>query len=147
MNRALTSLHKEVHSQSHITHYLLVLKIFKGIKKKLYDCCNFIEPGHGASHASDGDRYTIMTYGNGAGFKANQAEVDEDYELYIQRGPVPEESLDYEYKFPSSAPLSSETHGGDDVGIWAIGIYGVFVFLHFKTRNQKKYNFHLILRF
>ena len=79
-----------------------------------------------------------MTYGNGAGFNANQAEVDEDYELYIQRGPVPEESLDYEYKFPSSAPLSSETHGGDDVGIWAIGIYGVFVILHCKTRNQKK---------
>ena len=92
-------------------------------RETTYDCCNFLEPGHSAGHASDGDRYTIMTYGNGAGFNANKAEVDDDYELYIQRGPVPEESLDYGYKFPSSAPLSSETHGGDDVGIWAIGIY------------------------
>ena len=81
----------------------------------------FVEPGHSAGHASDGDKYTIMAYGNGAGFKRNSAEADENGDLYIQRGSVPEVSLDYEFKFPSSAPLSSETHGGDDVGIWAIG--------------------------
>ena len=28
---------------------------------------------------------------------------------------------DYAYKQASAIPLSSETHGGDDVGIWATG--------------------------
>lgn len=28
---------------------------------------------------------------------------------------------DNEYKFPAMVPLSSETHGGDDVGVFASG--------------------------
>lgn len=30
-------------------------------------------------------------------------------------------SEDDDYEFPSSLPLTSETHGGDDVGIFALG--------------------------
>ena len=37
---------------------------------------------------------------------------------------MPGEPLDYDYKSSSGIPLGSETHGGDDVGIWAIGELG-----------------------
>ena len=61
-----------------------------------------------------------MAYGNGAGFKKNHVVQNGD-EFEIERGPMPKESLDYSYVQASAVPKSSETHGGDDVGIWATG--------------------------
>ena len=79
--------------------------------------CNlFLDEDNQAYHASDHLPFTILAYGNGAG--ANKLEVNGDGD--IVRPELPE-SLDYDYKNPSGIPLGSETHGGDDVGIWAIG--------------------------
>jgi len=73
--------------------------------------------GHGAEHASDHESFTILGYGNGHGFEKNTVSPDGD----IVRPATPEESRDYHYTQASAVPLSSETHGGDDVGIWAAG--------------------------
>ena len=40
----------------------------------------------------------------------------------IERAPVPDTGNDYSYVQPSATPLYMETHGGDDVGLWASGM-------------------------
>jgi len=88
-----------------------------------------------AYHASDHLPFTILAYGNGAG--ANKLEVNGDGD--IVRPELPE-SLDYDYKNPSGIPLGSETHGGDDVGIWAIGPMSHL----FHTTHQQSYIAHVM---
>lgn len=73
--------------------------------------------GYGADHASDHESFTILTYGNGHGFEKNSVSADGE----IVRPATPEESREYRYTQASAVPLGSETHGGDDVGIWAAG--------------------------
>ena len=74
----------------------------------------------GEDHASDHKPYTIMAYANGPGFNTNHVVQNGD-EFEIERGPMPSASLEYGYVQASAVPISSESHGGDDVGIWAIG--------------------------
>jgi len=65
--------------------------------------------------------FTVLSYGNGPGFMQYNTTGTGDY-TNIDRHPMEvNETADLEHKQDSAAPLSSETHGGDDVGIWAAG--------------------------
>ncbi|KAM5266731.1 intestinal-type alkaline phosphatase-like [Hipposideros larvatus] len=62
--------------------------------------------------ASDGKAYTSLLYANGPGFAlsgGSRPNVDES------------QSSDREYQQQTAVPLSSETHGGDDVAVYARG--------------------------
>merc|ERR1712215_461517 len=65
--------------------------------------------------------FTALSYGNGPGFMQYNTTGTGNY-TNIDRHPMEvNETADLEHKQDSAAPLSSETHGGDDVGIWAAG--------------------------
>ncbi|XP_050503672.1 membrane-bound alkaline phosphatase-like [Diabrotica virgifera virgifera] len=68
--------------------------------------------GYGGQ-AMDDNLYTILNYANGPGYK-----VMETGERYV---PSEKEMNEVGFKWPSTSPLASETHGGDDVGIFARG--------------------------
>ncbi|KAI4588170.1 hypothetical protein MJG53_002578 [Ovis ammon polii x Ovis aries] len=62
--------------------------------------------------AEDGGSYTSLLYGNGPGFRlywGSRPDVDET------------ESMDPNYKQQAAVPLGSETHGGEDVAVFARG--------------------------
>ncbi|KAM7321259.1 hypothetical protein ACRRTK_019351 [Alexandromys fortis] len=69
--------------------------------------------GLGASfNALDGKAFTSILYGNGPGYKLqNGARADV----------TDEESRDPKYRQQAAVPLSSETHGGEDVAVFARG--------------------------
>ncbi|KAG5886731.1 hypothetical protein JTB14_027153 [Gonioctena quinquepunctata] len=67
-----------------------------------------------AGHASDSHLYTILNYANGPGYKP----MKETGERYV---PSEDEMNEVGFKWPSTYPLKSETHGADDVGIFALG--------------------------
>ena len=59
--------------------------------------------------------------GNGPGFKKLNTTGAGDW-TNIERFPLDrDQAADYSYLQPSGQPIKSETHGGDDVGIWAVG--------------------------
>ncbi|KAJ8956587.1 hypothetical protein NQ314_006673 [Rhamnusium bicolor] len=66
-----------------------------------------------AGMASDANLYTILNYANGPGYKPML-----EGERYV---PSTEEMNEVGFKWPSTSPLKSETHGADDVGIFARG--------------------------
>jgi len=69
----------------------------------------------------DGGTFTVLSYGNGPGYMQYNGTGVGDYTM-IDRHPMEKlDKADIAYKQASAAPLSSETHGGDDVGIWAGG--------------------------
>ncbi|KAI4455920.1 alkaline phosphatase [Holotrichia oblita] len=63
--------------------------------------------------ADDGLPYSTLTYANGPGYREQIDGKRPDISA--------ENSRDKNYKFPAIAPLLSETHGGDDVAIFARG--------------------------
>ncbi|KAL2301239.1 hypothetical protein Nmel_011805 [Mimus melanotis] len=66
--------------------------------------------GLAPSTASDGKNYTSILYGNGPGYPgSDRPNVDLDT------------AMDFEYLAQAAVPLSSETHGGEDVAILAKG--------------------------
>nr|XP_971418.1 PREDICTED: membrane-bound alkaline phosphatase [Tribolium castaneum] len=65
-----------------------------------------------AGNADDTLPYTILNYANGPGYKASQG----------QRYDVSNDDMsNAEYRYPGISPLDAETHGGDDVAIFAQG--------------------------
>lgn len=70
----------------------------------------FGSPGNG----SDGLPYSTITYANGPGYKRPESDGS--------RHDISKDDMhDIDYTFPATAPLSSETHGGDDVAVFARG--------------------------
>ncbi|XP_006893599.1 PREDICTED: intestinal-type alkaline phosphatase [Elephantulus edwardii] len=67
--------------------------------------------GLASSQASDGKNYTSILYGNGPGYPLGNARPDVN-ETEIMR-PT--------YRQQAAVPLSSETHGGEDVALFARG--------------------------
>jgi alkaline phosphatase len=63
------------------------------------------------SHHTGSDKlpYTTLLYGNGPGYNSHRANVTDA------------DTNDRHYTYQSAVPLSSETHGGEDVAIYAIG--------------------------
>ena len=59
--------------------------------------------------------------GNGPGFQKLNTSGAGNW-TNIDRFPLgDDEAADFSYLQPSGQPIKSETHGGDDVGIWAVG--------------------------
>ncbi|XP_074039693.1 membrane-bound alkaline phosphatase-like [Leptinotarsa decemlineata] len=67
-----------------------------------------------AGEGSDNHLYTILNYANGPGYKP----IVESGERYV---PTENEMNEISFKWPSTSPLDSETHGADDVAIFARG--------------------------
>nr|CAI5831604.1 unnamed protein product [Callosobruchus analis] len=67
-----------------------------------------------AGQASDSNLYTILNYANGPGYRPLMATG----ERYV---PSEEEMNEVGFKWPSTSPLNSETHGADDVAVFAKG--------------------------
>ncbi|XP_018418848.1 PREDICTED: alkaline phosphatase-like [Nanorana parkeri] len=67
--------------------------------------------GMAPSRASDGLPYTSLLYGNGPGFKINTG----------SRENITSVDIEGNYRQQTAVPLSSETHGGEDVAIMAKG--------------------------
>jgi len=75
--------------------------------------------------ADDGQPFSILSYANGPGFKKLQVKDNSNSTTWkaisragdLQNG----ETAGAAFVYPGSVPTEKETHGGDDVGIWAIG--------------------------
>ncbi|KAL9916327.1 membrane-bound alkaline phosphatase [Glossina fuscipes] len=70
--------------------------------------------GLAADQADDDLPYTILSYANGPGF-------DNTYNKKGRKRIAPEETIDPNFQYLATVPLASETHGGDDVGVFASG--------------------------
>ncbi|WP_226703477.1 alkaline phosphatase [Microbulbifer elongatus] len=84
------------------------------------------QPESAVALAADGMPYTTITYANGLGHAHYGASPDADdrYEDPISAGRQDISASDTEsagYHQEALVPLGSETHGGEDVGIWARG--------------------------
>lgn len=66
---------------------------------------------------SDELPYSTISYANGPGFENNFKHEEGS----IRRNLLEVDMRDKNYKFPSTVPLESETHGGDDVSVYASG--------------------------
>lgn len=78
--------------------------------------------------------YFVLSYGNGPGYSSHIQDesrhdaTEDDYGILLNaKKPIMISIMFFSdnknYLFPGSAPLSSETHGGDDVGLYARGPY------------------------
>uniref|UniRef100_D3TMW7 Alkaline phosphatase n=1 Tax=Glossina morsitans morsitans TaxID=37546 RepID=D3TMW7_GLOMM len=66
----------------------------------------------------DGLPYATLSYANGPGYTNNLLTKSTGF----QRKNLHQVNMDdKDYQFPSAVPLDSETHGGDDVGVFAKG--------------------------
>uniref|UniRef100_A0A1A9W9X5 Alkaline phosphatase n=1 Tax=Glossina brevipalpis TaxID=37001 RepID=A0A1A9W9X5_9MUSC len=70
--------------------------------------------GLAADEANDGLPYTILSYSNGPGFDSTYGEEG-------RKKITTEQTADPNFRYLATVPLSSETHGGDDVGVFAYG--------------------------
>uniref|UniRef100_A0A1L8EGC8 alkaline phosphatase n=1 Tax=Haematobia irritans TaxID=7368 RepID=A0A1L8EGC8_HAEIR len=81
------------------------------------------------SLADDGLPYTVLSYANGPGFSNTFSSSKGRKDLSLN------DVQDPKYKFMATIPLSSETHGADDVGVFASGPYA-----HYFTGNYEQSN-------
>ena len=89
----------------------------------------------GYARAADGKRYTTLGYSNGPGtILAGQAKAGE------RHNPTAEEVADLNYRQQSATPTRSETHGGQDVTIYAKGPHAYL----FGGVVEESYIFHVI---
>ncbi|AQQ69140.1 alkaline phosphatase [Microbulbifer agarilyticus] len=84
------------------------------------------EPKENVSLAADGMPYTTITYANGLGFAdlGDSTNADDRYDDPVNAGRHDLHDIDTEssgFHQESLVPLDSETHGGEDVGVWARG--------------------------
>eukprot|EP00091_Calanus_sinicus_P024337 TRINITY_DN8658_c0_g1_i1.p2 TRINITY_DN8658_c0_g1~~TRINITY_DN8658_c0_g1_i1.p2 ORF type:complete len:135 (-),score=41.73 TRINITY_DN8658_c0_g1_i1:40-444(-) len=69
----------------------------------------------------DEETFTVLSYGNGPGFLQNNGTGVGDF-TFIDRDTMEAGgTAGMTYLQASAAPIDAETHGGDDVGIWAAG--------------------------
>lgn len=85
----------------------------------------------------DGLPYPILSYGNGMGY----------YETFdgAKRRNMSKENVDLKYpyqRYISTVPLNSETHAGEDVGVYASGPYS-----HIFTGNYEQNNIPLLMAY
>ncbi|XP_037950626.1 membrane-bound alkaline phosphatase-like [Teleopsis dalmanni] len=79
--------------------------------------------------ADDGLPYTILSYANGPGFYST-------YSNDHGRNEITEKlTADAKFEYLASVPLSSETHGGDDVGVFASGPYAQYFSGNYEQSN------------
>lgn len=90
--------------------------------------------------AEDKLNYTNVGYANGPGFMHPNTR-NGDYNA-TRKNPVNEDVLDEDYAHDSLVPLDSETHGGEDVGIYAKGPMAHL----FHTTHEQHYIPHVAMR-
>ena len=71
--------------------------------------------------AQDGKPYTTLGYANGPGAQAGKDDDDHDHPRPSRPDVTPEEAMGTDYRQQALVPLPSETHGGEDVPIFATG--------------------------
>ena len=75
--------------------------------------------------ADDGKPFPVLGYSNGPGFKKLRVNQDTDavdwHAIERSEGTGGAKLGDPEFVYPGAVPLTRETHGGDDVGVWASG--------------------------
>lgn len=75
--------------------------------------------------ADDGQPFSILGYANGPGFKKLQVRDNSNstnWKAISRAGDLQNgETAGAAFVYPGAVPTDKETHGGDDVGIWAIG--------------------------
>jgi len=82
-----------------------------------------------AQLADDNLPYTVLSYANGPGYYSAYNEAE-------GRALLQEKSvLDSDYRYPTLAPLDSETHGGDDVAVYASGPYAQYFSGNYEQSN------------
>jgi len=93
-----------------------------GYNSRFHDITGVVEDPHAFdNNAKDGEAFSILSYGNGPGFYSYNGTGEGDWKM-IDRNPLDrDKAADHSFLQPSGQPLDSETHGGDDVGIWAVG--------------------------
>jgi len=84
-----------------------------------------VKAGSWVSKAEDGQPFSILSYANGPGFKKLRVKDNSnssDWEAITRAGDLQQgETATHSFIFPGAVPTKKETHGGDDVGIWAVG--------------------------
>jgi len=92
----------------------------------------------------DGHAVPILQYTNGPGFKhlkIKKDRVKDNWEGIERSNSLQEgEPAGFAYRQTSGVPLNKETHGGDDVGIWASGPLSHL----FHTTHQQSYIGHVM---
>ncbi len=122
-----------------------------GLVRSPYDRFNNED---GLTEAADKKPYTTLSYANGPGSILSAGVSSEDPHDHGRPIPTNEDTQDSGYKQQSAIPLGSETHGGQDVTIYARGprayLFGgiveqSYIFhvienaLNLKKRAQKRY--------
>lgn len=102
---------------------------------------------HQPAHAEDGQPYTTLGYANGRGYqqRGDETDADERYQSDIHYGRKDLSHIDTEkpgYHQDALVPLSAETHGGEDVAVYAIGPGAAAV----SGVNEQNLLFHVITR-
>ena len=80
---------------------------------------------------TDGKPYTTIGFANGPG-GSKEPRVRPDITM--------EQAMDPDYIQQSLVPMSSETHGGEDLGIYAIGPWAHL----FQGTVEENYTFHVL---
>lgn len=82
-----------------------------------------------AQLADDNLPYTILSYANGPGYYSG-------YNRAEGRALLKEKLVaDSDYQYPTLAPLDAETHGGDDVAVYASGPYAQYFSGNYEQSN------------
>ncbi|WP_193190846.1 alkaline phosphatase [Microbulbifer taiwanensis] len=105
------------------------------------------QPETAPSLAGDGLPYTTISYGNGFGYAdfGEETDADERYEHDIDAGRQDLSHVDTTasgYHQEALVPLASESHAGEDVGVWARGPGAHLV----SGTNEQSYLFHVMAR-
>lgn len=86
--------------------------------------------GLSGDSGTDGIPYTSISYANGPGFDNTYKETGGG-----RRDITNDDFTDADYLYPATVPLDSETHGGDDVGIFASGPHSHLFDGNFEQNN------------
>jgi alkaline phosphatase len=70
---------------------------------------------------ANGLPYTVLNYANGPGYRGDPAPDDSRPAKNRRPDLTDVETEDPDYLQEAIFPVGSETHGGDDVGVWALG--------------------------
>ncbi|SEA15394.1 alkaline phosphatase [Microbulbifer marinus] len=105
------------------------------------------QPETAPSLAADGLPYTTISYGNGFGYAdfGDETDADERYGHPVDTGRKDLTHVDTTapgYHQEALVPLASESHGGEDVGIWARGPGAHLL----SGTNEQSYIFHVMAR-
>ncbi|XP_016927850.2 membrane-bound alkaline phosphatase [Drosophila suzukii] len=82
-----------------------------------------------AQLADDNLPYTVLSYANGPGYYSAYNEAEG--RTLLQEKSV----VDSDFRYPTLAPLDSETHGGDDVAVYASGPFAQYFSGNYEQSN------------